>query len=396
MLILVAVTVNYANENGGLFKTARTAKQDTAYRAEEETLLTYIYGDGVYDASTGKIDLLKLKELLEANSSKWGNITLDSNENPTTLTVTGVQSGKTHTINADGTINEEIVEIDYYDILKRYFLGADGTGRKLEEILASDDMIWLDDAETEINEGELNIQILAGVGDNAFIKCYNALYELSVNVVEDPEHPGDSTYAFEKTTNFKLVYKQNLSSREGKDLGEITGETRYNGWTILYDYGSYVEAVSPSPMGELQLGSTSYQSGDTEEANTAYDEAIASYDNAIDTINNYCKTLSNLPTNSGVRSVGAETDTTTTYVNLDPLNNGWANNRGFEIKNRGKATDDFYVNDVGRMIYYSVLVKENEEKYWIASRFVDVDSSELQLNVLRAYYDWEYRVRCRW
>ena len=250
-------------------------------------------------------------------------------------------------------------------------------------------MKWQDDSTTEINEGELDIQILVGAGDNAIIKCKNAIYELFVNQVEDSEHPGDSTYAYEKITNFKLIYKQNLSSREGKDLGEITGNSEYNGWTILYDYGTYVEAVSPSPMGALHLGSSSYQYGNTEESNAAYDETITSYDNAIDTINNYCKTLSNLPTNNGIRSVGAEADTTTSYINLDPLNNGWANNRGFEIENRGKASDDFYINDVGRMIYYSVLIKENEEEYWIASRFVDVDSSELHLCVQRGNYDSE-------
>ena len=33
MIILVAVTVNIANENGGLFVRTRQAKVDTAYRA---------------------------------------------------------------------------------------------------------------------------------------------------------------------------------------------------------------------------------------------------------------------------------------------------------------------------------------------------------------------------
>ena len=36
MIILVAVTVNIANENGGLFVRTRQAKVDTAYRAEQE------------------------------------------------------------------------------------------------------------------------------------------------------------------------------------------------------------------------------------------------------------------------------------------------------------------------------------------------------------------------
>ena len=105
MLILVAVTVTITKEVG-LFPTARTAKQDTAYRTEEETLLTYIYGDSVYNATTGKVNLSRLKESLGANSDKWKNITLDDETNPTTLTVTGVQSGKNHIIDNKGNVDK--------------------------------------------------------------------------------------------------------------------------------------------------------------------------------------------------------------------------------------------------------------------------------------------------
>ena len=105
MLILVAVTVTITKE-GGLFTTARTAKQGTAYSAEEETLLTYIYGDGVYDAKTGEVNLTALKELL-TDTTKWQSPTLDNDTTPTTLTVTGVQSGEEHIINTDGTMGEK-------------------------------------------------------------------------------------------------------------------------------------------------------------------------------------------------------------------------------------------------------------------------------------------------
>lgn len=105
MLILVAVTVNIANENGGLFEKTREAKSDTAYRAEEENLLIYIYGEDVYDATMGKVNLNTLKKQLDEESDKWKSSILDSEENPTKLTVTGAQSGIEHVVLADGTLD---------------------------------------------------------------------------------------------------------------------------------------------------------------------------------------------------------------------------------------------------------------------------------------------------
>ena len=100
MLILVAVTVTFAKD-GGLFTTARQAKVDTAYKAEEETLLTYKYGED-YDATTGELNLENVKLKLEADTDKWVNLSL--NEDKTELAVVGVQSGKTHTILANKTV----------------------------------------------------------------------------------------------------------------------------------------------------------------------------------------------------------------------------------------------------------------------------------------------------
>ena len=102
MLILVAVTVNLANENGGLFVKTREAKQDTAYKSEEENLLMYIYGEGVYDATTGKVNLTKLEERLN-NSGEWGTTAIVGTE----LTVVGKQSGEIHKINEDGIITKK-------------------------------------------------------------------------------------------------------------------------------------------------------------------------------------------------------------------------------------------------------------------------------------------------
>ena len=113
MLILVAVTVNLANENGGLFVKTREAKQDTAYKAEEENLATYMYGEGVYDAIKGEVNLDNLKASLD-DSGEWGTVAITG----TKLTVIGKQSGEEHIVNSDGTIGEkkesEIVGKKFY------------------------------------------------------------------------------------------------------------------------------------------------------------------------------------------------------------------------------------------------------------------------------------------
>ncbi len=318
---------------------------------------------------------IKPRDTFESFKNKFGSDKIEEKDGNTTskivFTVKGARDTYTYTITEDEIVIGEIKEPNDYDILKTYFLGADGKGRNMNEIYEDGDFMNAPEGLIKYY-GPENIK-----QEYDIIKYKNAIYKL--NFVDN-----DTDY---KTTGFFKMYEAKEDNREGKDLGEITGNSEYNGWIILYDHGSYVEAVSPSAMGELQLGSDKDQQyGDSEESNAEYDKAITSYDTAIETINNYCKNLPNLPTNNGIRSVGAETDTTTTYVNLDPLNNGWANNRGFKIENRGKQFDDYYEQDAFRMIYYNIL--SGGKDYWIASR-VDYYGNRLELNVISVNYDWE-------
>ena len=365
MLILVMVTIRISKD-GGLFTTTRKAARDTEEQA--------IYDQIVNAMELNENGKIKPRDTFKSFKSNFGeNKIQEKNGNTASkivFTVKGARDTYTYTITENEIIIGEIKEPNDYDILKTYFLGADGNGRNLDDILDEDENLK-DDPTTDVDETSLGINISYGyegaTTESYIIKYNNAIYELTSQEMEDPAHPGDSTYNYTKLIELNQIYKQNLNSREGKDLGQVTGDSQYNGWTILYDNGSYVEAVSPSAMGELHLGSDKDNvSGESEESNAEYDKAITSYDTAIETINNYCKSLSNLPTNNGIRSVGAEVDTTTTYANLDPLNNGWANNRGFEIKNRGKDSDQFYKQDAFRMLYYNIL--SGGKDYWFASR----------------------------
>ena len=341
MLILVMVTIRISKD-GGLFTTTRKAARDTEEQA--------IYDQIVNAMELNENGKIKPRDTFESFKSNFGeNKIQEKNGNTASkivFTVKGARDTYTYTITENEIIIGEIKELSDYDVLKRYFLGADGNGRNLDEIEN-----LKDDPTTDIDETTLGIKFSFGVDEwpkgTYIIKYNNAIYELVSQEMYDPDHPDDSTYAYEKSLELNQIYKQNLDSREGKDLGEITGDSQYNGWTILYDNGSYVEAVSPSAMGNLRIG---FDHNLTDE-NLQIDGAITAYDNAIETINNYCKNLSNLPTNNGVRSVGAETDNTNTYCNLDPLTKKWwSEDMGFKIENRGKNKDDYYKQDVFRMI----------------------------------------------
>lgn len=387
MLILVMVTIRISKD-GGLFTTTRKAARDTEEQA--------IYDQIVNAMELNENGKIKPRDTFESFKSNFGeNKIQEKNGNTASkivFTVKGARDTYTYTITENEIIIGEIKEPNDYDILKTYFLGADGNGRNLDDILDEDEN-WKDDPTTDVDETSLGINISYGyegaTTESYIIKYNNAIYELTSQEMEDPAHLGDSTYNYTKSIELNQIYKQNLNSREGKDLGQVTGDSQYNGWTILYDNGSYVEAVSPSAMGELHLGSDKDNvSGESEESNAEYNKAITSYDNAIETINNYCKSLSNLPTNNGIRSVGAEADTTTTYANLDPLNNGWANNRGFEIKNRGKDSDQFYKQDAFRMLYYNIL--SGGKDYWFASReYYKEPDYFFALSIMETYEDEE-------
>ena len=72
-----------------------------------------MYGEGVYDAIKGEVNLDNLKASLD-NSGEWGTVAVTG----TKLTVIGKQSGEEHIVNSDGTIGEkkesEIVGKKFY------------------------------------------------------------------------------------------------------------------------------------------------------------------------------------------------------------------------------------------------------------------------------------------
>ncbi len=185
-------------------------------------------------------------------------------------------------------------------------------------------------------------------------------------------------------TTITVELKYTPQGTEGQDLGEVTGDSTYNGWTILYDnLDGTVEAVSPTVIGDdLTLGyndSTIDWDDETvkEEADldgdstlTNVEKSIYSYNHAIETLNNYAKeqvtTLNSSIEAESVRSVGS--NSSDPYNDDSPMyipSESWAD----EYNGVVKSGDTNYEQDVIRMSYYGVT--NIESTYWLASRTID-------------------------
>ena len=336
MLILVGVTITVAL-NGGLFTTAKSAATNTMVEAEKEQLLSAVVAAMGDD---GKVNFTKLDNNLPTSEWTGTNGTYTS------------PKGNVYTVTEKG-------EIDYkgkssgkdpstLSDLEKYILGAEGKGRILideDGIIDSSNFSFIDDPLTaNVDETEtLGVEFLT-TGQNKdmtkgfiYAKYDNKAYKITCDI---------KTY---KSEELEVIYEP-----KGKE-----GQKTADEWTILYDNKSTVEAVSPTAMGELRLG----YAEETTDSDTQLTQAIESYNSAIATINNYCESLEGLPTNSGVRSVGAPAETTTAKYSSENLKtwNSAYNGVGLE-------GDTNFEQDLVRMAYWGVNSVGTE--YWMASRVV--------------------------
>ena len=253
MLILVAVTVNLANENGGLFEKARYAKSETAAKAEEEELTMYMFGEGVYNAKTGKVNLRALKNKLDEDSNKWKDSTLDSDTSPTKLTVIGVQSGEEHIINTDGTMGEKVSIVGtYYGLGDLYFSGnptlkfdSDGQATQTyyaeEEIDSTTGEIYKGD--DEISSGPYTYDETTKTGTLTLIDKnstgYEYRYEYKFNLINIKNNSIVELITYDSVDNEEYIESVWAKNKCGKitDLGTST----YVNGTITIEFGTSLE-----------------------------------------------------------------------------------------------------------------------------------------------------------
>ena len=351
MLILVGVTINVAL-HGGLFTTTEEAASNTQMEAEREQLLSSVVA--AYETETGTISKSKLEADLGTDwivdGEEGGPYTVTS---PKGNKFTVAENGKIdYKEKGDGKVPSTLSD------LEKYILGADGKGR----ILTGDNGIFnsnsfIDDPLTaDVDEtATLGVEFLTtGYNEDRtkgfiYAKCNNKAYKITCDV---------ATYKSEK---LEMIYEP-----KGKE-----GQKTADGWTILYDNGSTAEAVSPTAMEGLRLG---YAEGTTD-SDTKLSQAIESYNSAITIINNYCKNLEGLPTNSGVRSVGASKETTTAKYSSENLKTWNSAYNGV-----GLTGDTNFEQDLVRMTYWGVNSVETD--YWVASRVVAMRNTDrLEFNI---------------
>ena len=379
MLILVGVTINVAL-NGGLFQKADDATKLTQEAADKEELQLEIVT--AYNEKEGTVDLNLLKTNLEKRN--WKDVTISGDK----LTCTSPK-GNTFTVTADGKISEggndagSGNQTGSLTDFEKYILGQAGTGRPLFEF-DGENIVggifnyseFLDDPETEnVDETEtLGVEFLTtGINENftkefVYAKYDNKVYRVIVDL---------ATYSSERP--LEVVYEP-----QGRE-----GQTTADGWKILYDNGTTVEAVSTRALGRLSLGCSKTAT----DSATRLTEAIDSYNNAITRINNYCKNeLTGLPTNSNVRSVGASSETSDEASNKYTSPN--LENRNSAYNGVGKKGDTLFEQDLVRMAYHEVLATGTS--YWMASRVVNEDSDYVNFNVNYVYEDGSFYIYSLW
>ena len=347
MLILVGVTIS-VTLNGGLFEKAKTATIQT----EEEKILEEMLAMAEI-TDEGKFDYNTIINKIKSNHPEYTIEYTYPN-----ATITG-KLGTYKYIVSENEIRKGIKKIPTVDDeFEKYILGQQKTGRPLMEIVDEDSGIFIDDPLTnDVDETETlgveSLNISYGLNEEdmklfMYVKYDDKAYKIVINlsIVNDD-------ISIENTERLELVYVP--KGNEGREIAD--------GWTILYDNGATVEAVSPTAMGELRLGYSEGAIG-IEQKTT---EVIESYNNAISTINEYCYSLKDLPEHSKVRSVGGSSETNE-YYNKIPSE--WKTG---EYNGKVKLGDMLYEQDIVRMSYWG---KNNVGgRYWVASRYSSADPS---------------------
>ena len=366
VLLILAVVAITSISNSNIIKHAQNARKNYTEADEKEKVALAIHEALLEGQGTVTENGITNGMNSIFTSNGWKKISSNSE----TMTVQITESGRQYKITLKTGAIDVITDSgnggnpsDIPEDFEKYIMGQDKKGRELigtNGIMDDSDYTFLDDPlTTDTDETQtLHVEFLVeGYNKNMTKLFYYVKYD-------DKAYKIITNYETYKSEKLELIYEP-----KGKE-----GQKTADGWTILYDNGATAEAVSPTAMGNLRLG---YSEGTTE-SETQLTEAIDSYNNAITIINNYCKTLDGLPTNSGIRSVGAKSETTTTkYSSTNLLN--W-NSKYNEV---GLNGDTNYEQDLVRMAYWKV--HNVQEPYWIASRSIFEDPDSIFFTVYGMY-----------
>ncbi len=377
LLILAMVSISYIMREN-IIKHAETAVDQYQIEAEKEAI-ELAYGEYAMDKATEKSDVtLKVDGTdnvkQDSKTGSWtvifpnGNVyTVDKNGN-----ITGPGKGP-------GPVPPKDEE---EELLERYLLGEKKTGRSLQEICDLSQEEFLPDKEMEEDISE-QVEFLkesdgysfATTDDNdesiryLYIIYNKKIYRIKVIVDYDAE-------TYETVDPPVCIYEP--KGREGEKIKYSYDGKKENEkeWTIINDNeDGTVDIVCPDALKKENDTGLKFVG-----ANENATEAINQYNDAINIINNYCNELitnREFTTDSkkykvtGVRSVGAKTDTSGTF--------------SMGTYEEIKLGDEYYLDDYIRLLYFKIEGTNATEGYWIASRYAELGENSFTLDVTHYY-----------
>ena len=393
LLILVAVTMNAAFGENGLIKQVDTAKEKNEIAEYVDDLNRKMLSARV-NVLNEETKILEEIKTLVSEDDKYNDATIIENDEDNKFTVITKEGYKIE-VTKDGAIYGENAETDNVTgILKKYFLGESETGRPVYQIV---DLSNYPNSYKFINEettiADASTSVLPLNGNTGYMtdkmtELYfyaeydNEAYEIKSTIPTKDYLSNNIT-----TLNTVSVNKIILDEDAGKYVAyDYNNDGTMENWLILYNNEiNGLQLISEKVLGNVQLGGSTAS------------ETIQSYNNAVDILNTACDQLIiNRTAIQSVRNICSPLDkvdinemaTTSNYSNLGiwPMNNelyatGYGNNKG---KDRG----NYWKEDLGKLVALKIIQAKNEKNenadYWLASRFVRAEESDVSFGVQKA------------
>ena len=373
LLILAMVSIKIAID-GGLITKASKATDTHAIGAEEEAITTG-YASYQIDLANNKPASLTVKDAKTEPTSEGWKVTFYAT------------TGNVYTINNKGEITgptkEEKTEDDI--AMEKYALGDNLQGQVMGNLLSDkNNMIFKKLNGKDVTYLDMSSYTTEETIDAAlYLKYNNKVYRIQ----SDMQGEG-SNYKAWITKSVTKLYDIPENAETIKYSYDGTKENEKD-WIVLYkdETARTAEILSPEAIGNLELGSK-----DTEaQGSNDWEKAVYSYNHAIERLNNYASSIVTNPNKISVRSVGSNPSNpnyrNTTKYTSETIENwncslGSGSNVGTtKVTANGIAEkgDNNYETDLIMMKVLGVSV--TKKFYWLASRSVSLDSSEVRFGV---------------
>ena len=351
LLILAVVSIRIAI-NGGLATKAKEATERNTKETEKEAIQT--------DYASYKISrLTNPKEAFTIENARITSVEVG-------WRIEFYETGNVYTLYTNGKIEELDKETSNApDELVAYLIGD--KGKKLEEIINTDNMKFIDDPNTISNASTSLIFCgISGGSSNygATDACIHFKYKNNSYKLKFDYEMSDNNFTM-YTATVNLV--NSLKGLEGK-------KATYNGneYTILYDNeDGTVEMISDNTMGELTLG---YEDKEAK-GNDDYEKAVYSYNNLVTRLNNYCASFYKGDSNViSVRNVGSDPNNhnneNSNLCTNDLLqeNKYTYNKKQVRVDGILKSSDKNYKDDIDKLVEIGNSSTNDNKSYFLASR----------------------------